>query len=526
MIRALNDDLPYDTFVKWQLAGDEFEPDNPQAMMATGFLAAGVHSTQITKNEVEKQRYDELDDMLATTGTSLLGLTIGCARCHDHKFDPIPQRDYYRMLSAFTTTVRSEIDLVTDSADYRRAKEQFDTEHVPFESALRKYEKEQLPGRLAAWEAARSKHGEQPTWIVLEPQSIQSREGATFVRQADGSWLATGQNGKFDRYTIVARTDLTGITSIRIEALADPSMVRGGPGRAANGNFDLTDFHVTAAPENRRGLSPFSESSEKKGTVPLSAGGSPLGSKVPVPAPRALHLRNPRATFEQKGLPVAATIDDNPKSGWAVDPQFGHDHAAVFETDPVGFSGGTLLTFTLDFNGNDQHNIGRLRIAVSTAPPPVAIREAGLPDRIAAILKRPADKRIPRGNGRAAHLVRPARSRVAEAEARRGEHLAKAPKPKTIKSLVASEGLPPLRLFTQGDDFFKETYFLSRGDVNQKAAVAPLECCKCSTLRPTRKSIGKPLRRRAAAHRTAAGRWPSGSPTRSTAPAHCWPASR
>ena len=88
--------LPFNTFVRWQLAGDELAPHDSLAMMATGFLAAGVHSTQITKNEVEKQRYDELDDMLATTGTAVLGLSVGCARCHDHKFDPIPQADYYR----------------------------------------------------------------------------------------------------------------------------------------------------------------------------------------------------------------------------------------------------------------------------------------------------------------------------------------------------------------------------------------------------------------------------------------------
>jgi hypothetical protein len=93
VIRAFNDDLPFDRFTTWQIAGDEWEPTNPQALAATGFLAAGVHSTQITANQVEKERYDELDDMVSTLGTAFLGLTIGCARCHDHKYDPIPQRD-------------------------------------------------------------------------------------------------------------------------------------------------------------------------------------------------------------------------------------------------------------------------------------------------------------------------------------------------------------------------------------------------------------------------------------------------
>ncbi len=108
VIKALNQDLPYDTFVKWQIAGDEFAPDNPLALTATGFLAAGVHSTQITANQVEKERYDELDDMRSHHRHGMLGLTIGCARCHDHKFDPIPTQDYYRLLSTFTTTVRTD----------------------------------------------------------------------------------------------------------------------------------------------------------------------------------------------------------------------------------------------------------------------------------------------------------------------------------------------------------------------------------------------------------------------------------
>lgn len=105
VIQAFNDDLPYDTFVKWQLAGDEIAPDDARALIATGFIAAGP---SVDNQESEQLRYDELDDVLSTTGLAMLGLTVGCARCHDHKYDPIPQRDYYKMLSAFTTTKRVE----------------------------------------------------------------------------------------------------------------------------------------------------------------------------------------------------------------------------------------------------------------------------------------------------------------------------------------------------------------------------------------------------------------------------------
>jgi hypothetical protein len=269
VIRALNDDLPYDTFLKWQLAGDEYEPENPLAMAATGFLAAGVHSTQITKNEAERHRYDEMDDMLATTGTSMLGLTIGCARCHDHKYDPIPQRDYYRMLSAFTTTVRSEPEIDLDAAGYKKAKEQFDREQESYSAALDRYEREQLPARLAAWETIRAQ---------------------------------------------------------------DPS-----------------------------------------------------GDKTSA-------------------------------SAGSVSP--------------------------------------------------------ALPTRIAAILAIPPDKRDARQAAALLSWYRTIDSEWQQLNRQSLDHLQTAPKPRTVKMLVASEGLPPIRLFTQGDDFFKETFFLRRGDVNQKVAVA------------------------------------------------------
>ncbi len=109
LVWAFNSDLPFDRFVAWQLAGDELAPKNPLALMATGFLGAGVFPSQLTEAEFESSRYDELDDMVTTTGVAFLGLSVGCARCHDHKYDPIPSQDYYRMASAFTTAIRGEV---------------------------------------------------------------------------------------------------------------------------------------------------------------------------------------------------------------------------------------------------------------------------------------------------------------------------------------------------------------------------------------------------------------------------------
>ncbi len=151
LIRALNEDMPYDRFVRLQLAGDELEPDNPQALMATGFLGAGTHATQITANQVEKERYDELDDMAATTGTAFLGLTVGCARCHDHKFDPIPTSDYYRLVATFTTTVRSEIDLDLDPQSTRKAMAEYASRGAALDAERARFERETLAPRFGAW---------------------------------------------------------------------------------------------------------------------------------------------------------------------------------------------------------------------------------------------------------------------------------------------------------------------------------------------------------------------------------------
>jgi hypothetical protein len=124
VIRALNDDMAYPTFVRWQIAGDEYEPDDPGALAATGFLAAAPTEKLDVPMEEEKLRlrFNELDDMAVTTTSAFLGLTLGCARCHDHKYDAIPTRDYYRLQCAFTTTRRDETLLVSraEAARYRQ----------------------------------------------------------------------------------------------------------------------------------------------------------------------------------------------------------------------------------------------------------------------------------------------------------------------------------------------------------------------------------------------------------------------
>ena len=132
LIKALNDDQPFDEFIHRQLAGDEIAPDDPWALAATGFLGAGAFPTQLTEAEFESARYNELDDMVSTTGSAFLGLSIGCARCHDHKFDPIPSEDYYRFAAVFTNTIRSEIDLKYEAGpDAPAVKTQITAEGFP-----------------------------------------------------------------------------------------------------------------------------------------------------------------------------------------------------------------------------------------------------------------------------------------------------------------------------------------------------------------------------------------------------------
>jgi mono/diheme cytochrome c family protein len=440
VIKALNSDLSYKRFVEWQLAGDEFEPENPLALSATGFLGAGVFPTQITANEVERTRYDAMDDMLSTTGSAFLGLTVGCARCHDHKYDPIPTRDYYRMLSSFTTTVRSVVDLEMDPERTRTLLAEWQTNQTVLENGLRAHEAS-LSSNFTSWLASASALTNAAPWILADPSNIVSKAGATFKRLDDGSWLAEGKNGDHDEYTITLPFSPKRVTGLRLEALAHPTMVKDGPGRAENGNFGLSRIRV------------FLNDSDHE-----------------------LKLINPKADFEQNqsSLSIAGSLDENPTTGWAVDPQFGKDHAAVFTfAEPIEPAEAGSLTIKLDFRVNNKHNIGRLRFSMTSDAEP-SLKGDVMPPKVSQLLA----SRTANGTG----LSEPDRSTLfdwwktqqstwKETAAKVEEHRKKKPDGKS-KVLICGEGYPALRMHTQGADFFNETYLLKRGNCDLKDGVA------------------------------------------------------
>jgi mono/diheme cytochrome c family protein len=449
VIRALNADMPYDRFVHWQLAGDEFEPDNPLALMATGFLGAGVFPTQITANEVERTRYDAMDDMLSTASSAMLGLTVGCARCHDHKFDPIASKDYYRLLSTFTTTVRSQRQLDLDPDTTRRRQAAFEAGHARFKAELADYEATRLPGRFEAWLASGARPKARADWELLESPVWTSKGGATFRALSDGSFLAEGKNPDQDTYTLTGQTPTSSLRSLRLEALPDPSLPKGGPGRADNGNLGLSRIRVFVQP--------------------LSGGER-----------REVRLVRPRATFEQNAgnLSIAGSLDDDPHTGWAVDPKFGTRQAAIFDFETaVRIPGGVRLSVDLEFRVNARHHIGRPRVSVSPAADP-GFDSEGLPAAISGLLERL------HGRDRAGAALSAAERAALlgwwkttddgwrEVHARVEDHAKGRPQPVLTPVLTCLEGYPAVRMHTQGGDFLPETHFLHRGSTDQKRGVA------------------------------------------------------
>ncbi len=226
---------------------------------------------------------------------------------------------------------------------------------------LRDYEAT-LPTKLAQWEEERRKNAVQ--WVVLDPHALTATGGTKLSKENDLSVVATGDNGHVD-YTFIAETDLSAITAVRLELLADERLPGKGPGRANNGNLVLTEFELTAAPKNDQR------------------------------AAKKVKLQKPLADFSQDNYGVNTAVDGKTpeqNNGWAISPNTGVTHWATFQiAEDSRLNEPSVLTFKLVHRFSDKmHSIGRFRISVATAEQPVGL---SLPQKLMDILATTADKR-------------------------------------------------------------------------------------------------------------------------------------
>ncbi len=373
VIDAFNKNQPFDQFAIEQLAGDLLPNATLDQKIATGFhrtptcnVEAGVHP--------EANRVNQVLDRVNTTGTVFLGTTIECCQCHDHKYDPFTQKDYYRLFAYFNNT---PLEVKQDSGV------QFDFvgPTMPLPLPPGKLEKRQaLETELAAWEgklseaqtgqAAKFAEWEQKTlsalkahpaeWTVAPLKQFSTTGGEEFSLLEDGSVLIGGSLPSTTSYQIRIPGPLKDVIGFKLETLTDESLPGKGPGRgdAERANFILSEFTA----EVGRGSE--------------GAKGIPLASA--------------QADFSQQKWHVAKAIDGDRKTGWAIGPEFHKPHWATFRTrQPVEISQDETLEITLDQNYGRGRTIGRVRLSLLTGDE----LTAELPEDVVKLLQKPKRNR-------------------------------------------------------------------------------------------------------------------------------------
>ena len=441
VIDAINRDLPFDQFSIEQLAGDLL----PDATMAQK-IATGFHRNTLTNKEggvdQEEFRCKATVDRVSTTGTVWLGLTVGCAECHSHKYDPITQREFYQLYAFFNNA--SEKDLPApqpaELASYNDEKRSWDAEHARVKKALSDYLQTEISAKQAEWE--RNVKLPRERWTVLKPVQASSAEGATLKILEDRSVQATDKNPARDTYTIEASAELTSVTGFRLEILNDPAPGKGS-GRTKSNNFVLSEFTVKVQEESS--ASQF----------------------------RSVALQNVSADYAPKDWPAAGAIDGNPKTGWAIGPEIGRHHVAVFETkESLTFPKGAALVFQLEQQYGDQRTIGHFRLSVTDSEN--RLRADLTPDSIIAALETSLDLRDEKQKTALAKYYRDAIDPTAKQLDRQlANHTKKEPKFPETKAQTISENEQPRRshIHIRGD-------FLRKGDEVEPGSPAILHAFK------------------------------------------------
>jgi mono/diheme cytochrome c family protein len=246
VIDAINSDIPYDQFVVKQVAGDLLPNATVDDLIATGF-----HRNTLTNKEggvdQEEFRVAQVVDRTNTTAQIFMGLTMGCAQCHTHKYDPITQREYYQMYSFFNTGIERDVPAPKPSEveAYQQAKAKFDAEMAAVDEkiALRAA---QLKEALPEWE--KTQDPADIAWVPLTPDYYRSASGPFLTLEKDGSLFASGAAYETEHYVVEYVSRMKDITGFLIEVLPDERLASGGPGRSSNGNFVLNTLSLSQSP--------------------------------------------------------------------------------------------------------------------------------------------------------------------------------------------------------------------------------------------------------------------------------------
>ncbi len=460
VIQSFNTNKPFDQFTIEQLAGDLLPEPTREQRIASGYNRLGMMSAEGGVQDKEYLAKYIAERVRNTTGT-WLGITLGCAECHDHKFDPLTTRDFYRFEAFFADikerglysggnsdgnwgpfvkvpTEQQAADLAAIDQQIAATKSTLNTDTPELATAQSEWEKSQIP------------------WTQLTADSMKSLGEAKMTVRQDGAILVGDKNPATDTYELTFSNVPANVTALRLEVLTDDSLPQKGPGRAGNGNFVLSEFIVTVVPPATEAKSDAAKPDDQE-----SAEEKPAAEEIPVP------LQNATATYEQTGAAganpykkwaVEAAIDKDEKGktwGWAIMEQAGRPNFAVFETAAdLTLGEGAKLKIVMAQNlDNPGHSIGCFRLSVATAPRPIKATDAPPADLI-AVLALPADQRNDTQKTELATFYRsiaPAlnsvRDQLAEQEKKRSELDA------AIPSTLVTEAVAPrmVRILKRGN---------------------------------------------------------------------------
>lgn len=425
VIASLNNDTPWDRFIREQLAADAFYPQETHLTAALGFIAAGPLELSRAGTAPVTFDYLDRDDIVTQIMAAFASTTANCARCHKHKFDPITQEDYYSLQAVFAGGGKGDIEFDADPA-IASSRHRWNTLLAVAQSDdSAKLLNPEYADLVAQWEALFG--SELAAWEPVSPATFLSSSGATLKRLQDDSLLASGVRPDKETYTITTRTSLLKLAALRLDILADESLPKNGPGRQDNGNLHLSEFEVFAF-------------------------------HVGATQPQRLKIAKAVADWNQVDWTIAHAVDGDDNTAWGIFPYVGQSHYAIFElAEPLELQPSSQVVVRLKQLHGAGHLIGRFKLHATDAAGAAA---TFLPQSIRTAIERPTHQRSARQR---VEIAAYALQRHAEKE------LARLPSPDLVYAWSShySHGkklenrVPP-----------KEVHVLGRGDIHKPGKVA------------------------------------------------------